>query len=138
MTTDELKRESFFQQLSDGQQKYVLARCSKKSKMEAAREAWNCQTDDSAKAMAYKAEKNANITWLINKFLGVGASRRVPTAEELAAWNWEKATSVGDPDLAIKFAQNVARIMGYEQRPAVAALPTKPPVDDSDDDYTPR
>lgn len=133
MTLDELRKEGFFQQLSEGQQNFVIARCSGKSSKEAAKTAWACTTDDSATSMARKAMKNANVTWLINKFLGVSAARRVPTAEELAAWNWEKAQSCDDPAVAIKFAQNVAKILGYEQK---AADPIgKPAPEDGDEAF---
>lgn len=132
MTLDELRKESFFQQLSEGQQRFVIARCEGRNPKEAAKTAWECKTDESAAAMAHKALKNANIVWLINRFLGVSVSRRVPTQEELAAWNWEKAQSVNDPALAIKYAQNVARIMGYETRPADPA-PPKPTANDGNE-----
>ncbi len=135
MTIEEVQKESFYQQLSDGQQKYVVARCGGKDRIEAAKSAWACTTKDSAKAMASKTDRNANVAWLLNRFLGVGAARRVPTKEELAAWNWEKAQRVEDPGLSIKFAQNVARIMGYEQRPAETTPPPTPRPNDGDEPF---
>jgi hypothetical protein len=133
MTLDELRKEGFFHQLSEGQQKFVIERCSGKKNIEAAKAAWNCESDASANTMANRAMKNANVKWLINKFLGIGAAKRVPTAEELAAWNWEKAQSVNiPPELAIKFAQNVAKIMGYESKP-VEKTPESP--DDGDEEF---
>lgn len=135
MTLDELKQEGFYQQLSEGQQKFVMARCGGAEKKEAAKIAWSCTTDASATTMAHKAMKNANVKWLINSFLGTGAANRVPSAEELAAWNWEQATRAGmDPALSIKFAANVSKIMGYETRPGEA--PPKPPADDGDEEFS--
>ena len=133
MTVDDVKKESFFQQLSDGQKKFVLERCSGRDNKNAAKLAWSCKTDASAISMANKAMQNANIKWLVNRFFGVGASHRVPTAEELAAWNWDKAQSCGDPALCIKFADNVAKIMGYLTR--AAEPPARQVPDDGNEEF---
>lgn len=131
MTIDELRQESFFRQLSEGQQKFVIARCEGSDPKTAARAAWTCATDASATSMANKATKNVNIKWLIGRFFGKGAGSRIPTQEELAAWSWEKAQTVSDPALAIKYASTVADILGYRVRP-MEPVAKQAPDDGSD------
>lgn len=136
MTLDELKRESFYQALSDGQKKFVIARCSGSDLKTAAKEAWACMSDASATAMANKVMKNANVSWLINKFLGVGASRCSPTQREMGDWLWEKAQGCTDPKLALSYATLFCDISGYKTKPADPTI--KPTADDGDEEYTPR
>lgn len=133
MTLDELKQESFFQQLGEGQQKFVIAQCSGADRKTAAKTAWACTTDASATSMAVRAMKNANVKFLIAKFFGKTAAHTVPSQSELAAWNWAKAQSCEDPALAIKFASNVADILGYKVRPMDPTI--KPPADDGAEEF---
>lgn len=136
MTIDELKRESFYQQLSDGQQKYVLARCGGKDRLEAAKAAWNCSTGASAKAMAYKADQNVNINWLISRFLGVGAARRTPDREELIAYFWDRMqkNNCSDAD-AYRMGLAIADLSAYRTKPT-EAKPNETRPDDGNEPFS--
>lgn len=133
MTLDELKKESFYQQLTDGQKTYVVERCQGKNRIEAAKTAWTCKDDASARAMANKREKNANVTWLINKFLGVGASRCSPDIDELRDWLWEKSKGCDDPKVAYDYVKLFVEVSGYKTKPTDPAVKPPPSRDDSND-----
>lgn len=116
MNIDDIKRHSNYKQLSPQQQVFVIARCEGKEKIEAAKEAWNCKSDESAEASANRALRNPRIEWLLGKFYG---DAPVPTREELVSDLYRRAKGMGDREYVAAF-QLITEIMGWKFKPAEA------------------
>lgn len=135
MTIDELKKDSFFQQLTDGQKTFVTERCSGKEAVEAAKVAWKCTTDESAKAQARRALKNPGIKLLLGKFFNIGPNRCIPLREDLISVLWERVQrgQCEDADLH-KMVMCIAELGGFRTKPADPAPPPAAP-DDGDEEF---
>lgn len=132
MTLEELQKESLFALLTKQQREFVAQRCLGEDKISAAKAAWNCTTDESAAAMANRAERNGNIRWLIQEFHG----GNLPTAEDVKKLIWKTALAAEDIKDRLKALELYAKISGMHQADVSVTPPTPGnEPDDSDEPF---
>lgn len=124
MTIEEVQKHWRYCGLSKQQRLYVVARCLGKEKLDAAKEAWEHTSDESAQAMANRAERNGNIDWLIKEFRG----GNLPTREDII--RQLSSVSVAAPDFKDKIAALKILCQYYPPDTQPGAPPSKP--DDGD------
>lgn len=134
MTIDELRKDSFFQQLTKGQQSFVVERCAGKDDIEAAKASWVCSTNDSAKAQARRALTNPGVKLLLGKFFNIGPNRCVPLREDLIGVLWQRIqkNSADDGDIT-DMVKVIAELAGYKTKPAEPVTP--PPPSDGNEEF---
>lgn len=129
MTIEEIQKHNFYTGLSQNQKTYVVARCLGKSKIDAAKESWTCANDESAAASANRAERNANIDWLIKEFNG----GNLPTKEDAIKLAWGIAMTATEMKHRIDALKLVANISGFESAPPAAPTAPQEKKDDGEE-----
>jgi len=119
MTVDELKVHPYFIRLTPQQQTFVLTLCTNgNNKVAAAHKAWNCRSDESARAFANKTLAKPDIKWLTSRFFGIDAADEPFTLEELKSFVARKARTGSDEALVFKYVQAIMALEGWAQKPS--------------------
>lgn len=111
MTPTEIRETYDFQQLTEKQKKYLEGRFSGKSREDAVSEAYDTSNP---REMAAKTDKSPAVL----KVLTLWKAKDLPTKEEWIALGAERARTTTDPDIALKYFDGVAKMMGWIVKPS--------------------
>lgn len=120
MTLTQLKEDSKFLRLTEKQKTFVLTFCETNgNKVKAGHAAYDCRDDDSAKAMAYSALRNATIKALVAQFVEVVSERY--TKDELLDKLGGHLRKCTDDEMILKYAERISKLEGWDVKPAAPA-----------------
>lgn len=125
---DELRKESSYLQLTDKQKCFVEAYIAKGGdQVDAAMQAYDCNSRASARAIAYAQLGDIRIIMLINKYVGGGET---VSREQFLALLWRELNRKGlDPRYKITMLQQFERLSAFSSDKTPKPAPVSEPTD---------
>lgn len=135
MTPDEIKSHPLFEKLNERQKVFVGALLKNgRDKIAAAKDAWTCSTEASARSMANRAMSDESVAHLCEMYWGKDPERERFTRESALEFAASKARSAKDPKLSLDYLRLIAAMEGWITKQQEKA--PEAPRDDSQDEFT--